>query len=209
MFVERFITHFSADKLCITYLSLLPDIIVRCNSVRCLALQLAVNAEVKVENHAYENVLVSFARNVPNDKGQELIESIKKHFEDTSLALHTAVGIRIGTVTIRLPSTWSISPSEDEVIHPSSAEQTEEKSDILVDATEDSAFGKQPIALQYGGCGVKGHQVTVPLQFLNSSEDYPKRIALIFLLMRELPFRRSLILIALHLRQIRGNLKSI
>ncbi|GIY43712.1 calcium-activated chloride channel regulator 2 [Caerostris darwini] len=147
---------------------------VRWSVTLCLALQLAVNAEVKVVDHAYENVLVSFARNVPNDKDQELIESIKKLFEDTSLALHTAVGIRIGTVTIRLPSTWSISPSEDEVIHPSSEEQAEEKSDILVDATEDSAFGKQPIALQYGGCGVKGHQVTVPLQFLNSSEDYPK-----------------------------------
>ncbi|GIY85313.1 hypothetical protein CEXT_292741 [Caerostris extrusa] len=53
---------------------------VRWSVTLCLALQLAVNAEVKVENHAYENVLVSFARNVPNDKGQELIESIKFPF---------------------------------------------------------------------------------------------------------------------------------
>ncbi|GFS71638.1 epithelial chloride channel protein [Nephila pilipes] len=141
--------------------------------VACLTILLGVKAEVKVENGAYQDVLLSFAPNVPSDTTQEQIKSLKELLESTSQALYAATGIRIGTVKVRLPSTWHTS-WEGETISLASPEQTEQKPDILVDATEDSAFGKKPIALQHGGCTMPGHQIALPMKFVSSSEDYPK-----------------------------------
>ncbi|GFX43002.1 calcium-activated chloride channel regulator 2 [Trichonephila clavipes] len=94
--------------------------------------------------------------------------------EHASQTLYTATGLRIGTVTVRLPSTWNTSALGGESITVASSELTEQKPDILVDATKDNALGKNPIALQYGGCTVSGHQIILPQEFLSSSDEYPK-----------------------------------
>ncbi|GBO23438.1 hypothetical protein AVEN_237-1, partial [Araneus ventricosus] len=92
----------------------------------------------------------------------------------TSSALHTAIGIPIASATFLLPPSWPTQTWEDITVTPASSEQTARRSDISVDAAEHSPFGKQPVALQHGGCGVAGHQITLPLDFVSSTEEYPK-----------------------------------
>ncbi|CAL1270830.1 unnamed protein product [Larinioides sclopetarius] len=140
----------------------------------CLTFRKTAKAQVQVDEQGYQNVLISFAPNVPSENGKEFVQHIQDILESTSKVLHTAIGIRIASVTFLLPPSWSTETWEDIIVSPASPEQAETKPDIRVDATVGSPFGKQPVALQHGGCGVAGHQITLPLDFVSSTVGYPK-----------------------------------
>ncbi|XP_055931790.1 calcium-activated chloride channel regulator 2-like isoform X2 [Argiope bruennichi] len=140
----------------------------------CLVLLPIVKAEVQVDDQGYQNVLISFAPNVPSENGKEFILAIQDLVQNTSNVLRTAVGIRIAAVTFVLPLSWPVETWENITITPASSEQTKRKPDISVDATELSPFGTKPVTLQHGGCGVGGHQIILPLDFLSSTDGYPK-----------------------------------
>lgn len=50
-----------------------------------------------------------------------------------------------------------------------------DQADILIERGEDSVFGENPFAIQYGGCGVQGRHLVIPDTFLRgyaASSDY-------------------------------------
>ncbi|CAL1297328.1 unnamed protein product [Larinioides sclopetarius] len=145
-----------------------------CSILLYVVLEQTVKAEVTVDEKGYQNVLISFAPNIPSKNGKETVEKIQDLLKSTSNVLHTATGLPISSATFLLPPSWPTDTWEDINVNPASSEQVETKPDIRVDATEQSAFGKKPVTLQYGGCGVAGHQITLPLDFVSSTEEYPK-----------------------------------
>ncbi|XP_071039743.1 calcium-activated chloride channel regulator 1 isoform X3 [Parasteatoda tepidariorum] len=139
----------------------------------CLALFLRIEAELSVEKNAYQNVVVSFSSKLPPEDGISLVDSMQKIFNEASSVLHTAVGLRIGSVTFHLPRTWNSSHWSN--VGSVSSYNAKTEPEIQVTSLTDSAFGKQPIAHQYGGCGVSALGISIPSEFLLAEEEsFPK-----------------------------------
>ncbi|KAG8191063.1 hypothetical protein JTE90_008377 [Oedothorax gibbosus] len=141
----------------------------------CLAVLFTAQAEVTVKEGAYHDLVVSFSPNVNATNGEKIVESLESLFTETSSVLQKAIGLRISGVTFHLPSTWDTSTWENKTLVQASV-LPEDQRDLVVDDTVDSAFGTLPTTLQYGGCGVPGRRLTVPVGFLDESteEDFPK-----------------------------------
>ncbi|GBM59039.1 hypothetical protein AVEN_7419-1 [Araneus ventricosus] len=66
------------------------------------------------------------------------IEIVQDLLKNTSSVLHTAIGIPIASATFLLPPSWPTETWEDITVTPAQREQTERRSNIRVDGSEDS-----------------------------------------------------------------------
>ena len=97
---------------------------------------------------------------------------MQNSLQSASEILQKAVGLRISKVTFDIPESWDVSRYNRTV--QDSFRNDSVVSDILIDNTNDTVFGKFPFAQQYGSCGIPGYQMIVPTAFFDSSNDFPK-----------------------------------
>ncbi|XP_054706112.1 calcium-activated chloride channel regulator 1-like isoform X2 [Uloborus diversus] len=133
-----------------------------------------VTAKVTIEDKAFKNVLVSFSQTVLPDDGKSLVLEMQNIMIEASQVLQNAVGLKVGSVSFIIPSSWDTSTWENMTVEDASTKHVVSPADIIIDGIADSAFGQNPFTVQYAGCGVPGDKIRIPKDFLTQESKFHK-----------------------------------
>ncbi|XP_059839800.1 calcium-activated chloride channel regulator 1-like [Hypanus sabinus] len=116
---------------------------------------------IHVVDNGYRDIVIAINPNIPYD--EKLPKKIQAMMIEASSYLHQATKQQLyfSDVKILLPKTWQYNSSL--VQRPSN--QSYEKANVII-AEPNPRYGDTPYTLQYGGCGEKGRNIHLTLNFL-------------------------------------------